>query len=59
MSEIDRPSLTHDELHRFVCTKGGKHNIFIGMTNDMKPQFCILCGAWSNEYPPDSEMEDL
>jgi hypothetical protein len=56
---LDTRPMTHNELTQSLCRDGKPHNIWIGMTDDMKPQFCIVCKAWCNEYPPMSEMEDL
>jgi len=49
--------LTNEELHQSKCVDGQKHNIWVGMTGDMKPQFCVKCHKWSNEFPLD--LEDL
>lgn len=41
-------------------SKDGKHTIWIGMTGDMLPYFCVNgCRKWASEQPPTITNEDL
>lgn len=43
---------TYQELKDSKCKDEYGHEIWLGMTGDTKPAFCIKCGKWSNSAPP-------